>query len=151
MLRETRERLDKLSHQLELIETVLIVREPGSVKSADAYEGLRRQVVAAVGERQSHLAHLAQLDVALERGESVESLRLLIKDLLNQANLVRVSDPGVADAFEVVSGSGDHLVVLEPAYVDGSTGRIVRQGRAKATSTGVLSTNSLNADIEVAR
>lgn len=132
MFRRLYEQLSGLSHKLDLIERVLMVREPGSVKAAEAYEGLRRQVVAAVDQRQTHLAHLAQFDVALQRGESAEDLSRLVGDFFQQAGLLRVDDPMHTDAYEVVGGKGDHLVVLAPAYVDASTGRLVRQGRARA-------------------
>lgn len=40
--------------------------------------------------------------------------------------------------FEVVSGKGDILEVLVPAYVDTVTGRVVRRGEARATQSGPL-------------
>lgn len=127
--------LDGVSHKLDLIERDLLLRDPGSAKAAEAYDGLRRQVVAAFSERQAHLAQLAQLDVAVRRGESGESLALLLQDLMRQAGLLRINDGANASYYEVVQGKGDHLVVLEPAYVDDSTKRVVRQGRARAESS----------------
>jgi hypothetical protein len=130
MFRSLHERIGELSHKLDLIERVLMVREPGSVKAADAYEGLRRQ---------AHLAHLAQLDAAVRRGATTEALRGLLRDLMQQAGLQTIDDPAQRDAFEVVEGKGDQLEVLEPAHVDGGTGRLVRQGRARATAAAVAS------------
>jgi hypothetical protein len=124
--------LGDLSHKLDLIERDLLLRDPGSAKAADAYEGLRKQVVAAVSERQAHLAHLAHLDAALHRGESAEELQLLVGEFLQQAGLLRIDDPRHPEAYEVVDGDGENLVVLAPAYVDATTARLVRQGRARA-------------------
>jgi hypothetical protein len=124
--------LSDIERRLERLDIILMIKDPGAGKSADAYEGLRRQVVASAGERTAHLAHLAEIDAALQRGEGPNELSLLVRDLFDQAGLARVSDPNVREAFEVVAGEGDDLVVLEPAYVEPATGRLVKQGRARA-------------------
>lgn len=125
-------RLAALEGQLERIEGMLLLKDPGAARAAEAYDGLRRQMLVAANERTAHLAHLAQLDAALRAGESTGSLALLVADLLAQAGLVRHHDTATEDAFDVGSGpDGGPLEVLEPAYVDGHTGRVVRQGRAR--------------------
>ncbi len=125
------EQLAALGERLGRIEDMLLLKDPGAAKAAEAYEGLRRQVVAAAAERVAHLADLARLDAAVRAGESSDSLALLLSDLLVQAGVERHHDPALAGAFEIPAGDEDtELDVVEPAYVETGTRRVVRQGRA---------------------
>jgi hypothetical protein len=127
---ETLERVvDKVDRSVERIEIVTVVREPNSTVAADAYNGLRKQVIAAVGERNAHLHQLVQFDSALRAGGTVEDLGALVREWLSQASVQVVDDPGLEDAFEVVGpDGGPDRRVVKPAYVDGLTGRVVREG-----------------------
>jgi hypothetical protein len=116
------------------METILMVREPSSVVAGEAYEGLRRQVVSAVSERWTHVSQLAQLDLALSHGTTPDMLAKLVDEWLDQAGVLRVSDPGHPDfavLFEVVADGGGRLEVIEPAYLDKTTSRIIKTGRAQ--------------------
>ncbi|MFJ3305049.1 hypothetical protein ACIPSA_18380 [Streptomyces sp. NPDC086549] len=127
LVRDVDRRLDKL-------EVIALVREPAAATSADAYDGLRKQVVASATARWAHLAQLAQLDAALAQGAGQEVIRTLAQGWITQAALERVRDGEHPEAdllFELVEDHGGPLEVLEPAYVDGLTGRLVRQGRAR--------------------
>lgn len=126
--------LDKLERRTDKIETILMVREPGSVAAADAYEGLRKQVVAAATERLAHLAQLVQLDVALAGEADGEVLAKLTGAWIEQASLVRVTDPDHPEAdllFELLEDLGGAVEILEPAYADGVSGRVIRRGRSR--------------------
>lgn len=124
--------LDKVDRSVERIEIVTVVREPNSAVAADAYNGLRKQVIAAVGERNSHLHQLAQFDSALRAGATAEELDTLVREWLAQASVELVDDPAMKDAFEFVGADGGTEVkVVKPAYVDALTGRVIRQGIAE--------------------
>jgi hypothetical protein len=129
-----RRSLDLLERRAEKMETILMVREPSSVAAAEAYDGLRKQVVNAVSTRQAHLVQLVQLDAALAAGADADSLRKLVDGWFEQSALVRVTDPDGPhrDAlFDLVGDEGGPFEVLEPAYVDTTTGRPIRLGRAR--------------------
>lgn len=127
-LRTIEQLLDKIDRSLERIEIVTVVREPNTAVAADAYNGLRKQVIAAVGERISHLHQLAKFDGALRRDADLGGLRSLVREWMNQASLEVVEDPSV-DAFERVGPEdGAATRVLRPAYVDAITGRVVQGG-----------------------
>ena len=121
--------LDKVDRSIERIEIVTVVREPNSTVAADAYNGLRKQVIAAVGERNAHLHQLARFDAALSAGADAEELATLVREWLEESSLSVVNDPDVEGAFEVVGpeDAPDRRVV-RPAYVDDVTGRVVRSG-----------------------
>ncbi|MFE7853867.1 hypothetical protein [Streptomyces sp. NPDC057403] len=126
-----------LDRRLEKLEVIALVREPASATSADAYDGLRKQVVASATARWTQLAQLAQLDAALAQGADREVVGSLVEVWIAQAALDRVTDgchPEVNLLFELVEDLGGALEVLEPAYVDRLTGRVVRQGRARRTN-----------------
>jgi hypothetical protein len=121
--------LDKLERSMERIELVTVVREPNTGMSADAYHGLRKQVIAAVNERMAHLQQLAQFAAALSSGISTEQLEGLVQEWREQSQLELLEDVELTDAFEFVGpedGLGQRLV--RPAYVDGVTGRVIRVG-----------------------
>jgi hypothetical protein len=133
---EIRHRLDVVERRLDTMQTILIVREPTSVSAGDAYDGLRKQVVSAVSERIAHLSQLVQIDAALAQGPGDPALSGLVDGWLEQAALRRVSDTSAADfdiLFELVEDLGGDVEVLTPAYVDETTGRVIRQGRARRT------------------
>jgi hypothetical protein len=124
--------IDKIDRTLEKIEIVTLVREPSTPIAVDAYNGLRKQVVAAAAERSAHLYQLAQFDVALRSGVTPEQLAELVGDWCRQAEMEVVEDATVEEAFELV-GDGDApgRSVIQPAYVDARTGRVVRSGVAE--------------------
>ena len=77
--RELREAVDQIARQLdqldrrsEKMEVILMVREPTAGVAAEAYDGLRKQVVAAMTERMAHLQQLVQLDAALTAGADAD-------------------------------------------------------------------------------
>jgi hypothetical protein len=127
--------IDQIDRRTERIETVTMVREPGTAAAADAYEGLRKQVIAAVSARTTHLSQLAQWDVALRHGASPADLAEMLDRWFEQAGLVKLADPAdpeFARCFEFVDDRpGGPVEVLEAAYVDRTTGRLVRPGRAR--------------------
>jgi hypothetical protein len=127
-LRTIEQLLDTIDRRLDHIEIVTMVREPNTNAAADAYNGLRKQVIAAVGERTSHLHQLAKFDGALRTDADLDGLRSLVREWMSQASLEVVDDPSV-DAFEHV-GPEDAAGarVLRPAYVDAITGRVVQGG-----------------------
>lgn len=129
--RETEQLLTTMERQLDRIYTALVVRDPGTSLAADAYEGLRKQVVASSTVRRQHVAQLAEIDVALRRGVSTEDLAMLVTQWLNQAGVERVEDPARKEVWETALPAGAAAEVDIPAYVDLQTSTIVRQGRLK--------------------
>ena len=127
----SRKQLDTIDRRTELIEAILLVRDPGSSMAAQAFDGLRRAVIDARQARQTHLVHLAQIDTAVQRGATNADLKLLLRDLLAETGVVRLVDPSNVGAFDV-SGVGPNLTVTAPAYVDGATGTVIVQGQARA-------------------
>src|SRR5262249_25152720 len=79
--------VDKSDRSVERIELVTVVREPNTSISADAYNGLRKQVIAAAGERTAHLHQLAQFDAALRSDATLETLQALVAEWLEQASV----------------------------------------------------------------
>jgi hypothetical protein len=121
--------LDKLERGMERIELVTVIREPNTGMSADAYNGLRKQVIAAVNERNAHLHQLAQFDAALKAGATPDELASLVREWLAQAGVETFEDISVDGAFESVGPEdGQSTRLVRPAYVDTATGRVVRAG-----------------------
>lgn len=126
--------LDRIDRKVEGIERITMVREPATGIAADAYDGLRRKVGAALAERAAHLHQLAQFDAARRAEATPEELESLVREWMGESRLEIVLDPDVAGAFtEVGDPKGDHLRVTVPAYVDALTGRVVRGGFVERT------------------
>jgi hypothetical protein len=129
--------MNQLQHEAAMSRAVLMVKEPDTVRAAEAYEGLRKQVVASNNARRSHVAQLAQMAVAVSRATAVHDLRRLVDQWLEQAAVVALDHVPegfrVQDLFESIDGvrpgSLDGMVIIEPAYVDAQNSVIVRTGR----------------------
>ena len=129
-LNDLQEQIEQLQLYIAEMHGSLVVRDPGSVMSANAYDGLRKAVMAGAKARTAHLAQLAHLAEAVDRGSDQETMQSQVEEWLLQAG-VRQVDDGPAEFYEVLEGSGEMLQVLSPAWVDEQTGRIVKQGTAR--------------------
>jgi hypothetical protein len=129
---KNRELLMQLRAEIETLKTALIVMDPKVSTSADAYEGLRKQVAVSASSRQAHLVQLALFSRALTRGASNEALGNLVDEWMQQAGLVAVTDPD-PDLYEILEGDKGFgaLEVLSPAYLDPQNGRLVAMGQAR--------------------
>lgn len=133
-------RLDELERHHDNVKTILMVQSPGAQVAADAYDGLRKQVVSAMSERLTHLTQLVQLDAALAQQAAPDVLGKLVDGWLEQSSLVRVTDvahPEAGVLFEMVEDLGGEAVLLSPAYLDTISGRLIRQGRIRRTGSAV--------------
>lgn len=129
---KNRELLIELKAQVEMLKTALIVMDPKVSTSADAYDGLRRQVAVAASSRQAHLVQLAKFSRALQRNASPDQLSDLVSEWMQQAGLTAVVDPD-PDLYEILEGDPDgaRLDVIAPAYIDPQTGVVIAQGQAR--------------------
>jgi hypothetical protein len=129
---KNRQLLDTLMTEVEHLKDLLVVMDPKVSTSAEAYEGLRKTVVAAATSRQAHLVQLAQFSRALKRGANARDLENLVEEWSAQAGLAAISDPR-PDLFENLEGepSGGQFEVLSPAYVDTHSGRLVSMGEGR--------------------
>lgn len=151
-LDEVSERLTRLEHAADLIKTVLMVREPETIHAANAYDGLRKQIVAASGERRSHLGQLTAMAVALSRATDVADLRPQVEEWLRQASIVELwnvpKGHRAQELFEAPDGGNlegeTRLEVHEPAYVDSVTGVVLRLGRAHALDVPITGSEEKN-------
>lgn len=132
LLEEVLRRIDEeLLRKIDRMEVALIVRDPGTSLSADAYDGLRKQVAVAARDRQAHLVQLVHLDDTLRSTSDVKAIGSVLSELMQQAGIVAVDDPKRPELYDVVAGKGPTLEVLSPAYVEEGTGRLIRRGRAR--------------------
>lgn len=129
------QQLDAIQELLFRIDAALVVRDPGTARSVDAYDGLRKQVTAAAGDRRRLLVMLSELAEALRLGQDSDQLQSKADEWMLQSGLVRVTDPSAEDAFEFVGADTGEPLVSVPAYVDASSGFIVRRGVAERTDT----------------
>jgi hypothetical protein len=127
---------------LERIDAALITRDPGSARSAEAYDGLRKQLNQASKNRRIHVSHLLSLSDSIERGAEYELVKDRVSDFLLELGISRSSDLSRADFFEITGGSGDYLKCTVPAIVetlDDGTVSLVRLGVAERTSESSVS------------
>lgn len=134
LMRESKERMDQLERHSEKMELILMVREPGSAAAAEAYDGLRKQIIAGVTDRLAHLTQLVQFDAALRNEASPEILSSMVNGWIDASGLLVVFDPPHEQRellFEVVEDLKGEPEVLEPAYVDVQSSRVIRRGRIR--------------------
>ena len=141
--------MDKLERSAEKMELILMLHEPGSAAAADAYDGLRKQVTATVTDHIAHLAQLVQFEAAIRHGADLELLKKMVAGWCESSGLEIVGYPETLDAqflFELVDDQGGELEVIDPAYVERSSGRVIRFGRARRAAFEAPSDAPLTGD-----
>lgn len=126
----------------EMLKTMLIIKEPETVRAAEAYDGLRRQVIASNTERRTHIAQLAELAIAVHRASSVADIAARTNEWLAQADIATITTVPtdavmLAELYEL-TGEGDTITVTEPAFVDNKTRTVLRRGRGTRTTVVTL-------------
>lgn len=113
-----RSQLNRIENLLERLDAAVVVRDPGSARAAESYEGLRKQIVQSGKNHRMHLSHLIALQESIERGGNVELIRDRINDYLNELGIQKTSDTSYATSFEVVEGEGSAFECIEPAIIE---------------------------------
>lgn len=138
-LQQIDQRLGEIEHAADKMNTVLMIKDPGSTQAADAYEGLRKQVVASSTARRTHLAQLSAMAVAVSRATDVADLVPQVDEWLGQAGIVRITEvprgARVQDLFEDADGGtlrgAVDVEVVEPVFIDAQNQVVIRLGRAR--------------------
>jgi len=137
MRRFDRERMVQIQALLERIDAALIVRDPGTVKSAEAFDGLRRGVAYAAKARRSHVAHLLSLDESLRTGGNLNLVTARVSEYLKELGVERFLDVTLVEAFDIGGDPSGTIEVIEPAIIEREEdGRItvLRVGKALRTA-----------------
>lgn len=145
MTRFDRERLVEIQSLLERIDAALIVRDPGTARSADAFDGLRKQITYAAKTRRTHVSHLLALDESIRTGGNLDLVAARVTEYLRELGVERLFDVSRVDAFDIVGDPTGDVEVLEPAIVekeDGGRITVLRIGKAQRTSKPVLPANA---------
>lgn len=118
---------------LNRIESALVVRDPGSKVSADAYDGLRKMLLQSSKNRRIHVSHLLSLSDSLNRDASMQLVKDRVNDFMTELGVSYWSDTSVSELFDVMDGEGTQLECVEPAVVEKlEDGRIVEVRRGTA-------------------
>jgi hypothetical protein len=131
MNRKRMERIEMLLHRLD---SAVVVRDPGSARSVEAFDGLRKQVIQSGTNHRAHIAHLLSLSDTLNRGGNLDLIRDRVNDFLAEVGVMRTSDISLPELFEVEGGTGQGLECVEPAVVERlDDGRLslIRYGKAR--------------------
>jgi hypothetical protein len=130
----SRQRFEHLDHRLDKLELYFTIRDPGTSRSAEAYDGLRKSLIAAYKGTQIHMAQLAQLHRAAESADSLAPIIAKLGEFMQQMGVVVIADPNTVgvdpsqasftELFDVTQAGNGPLVVDQPAYVSISDGKI---------------------------
>lgn len=138
-----RETLNQMKSILDRLDAALIVRDPGSARAAEAFDGLRKSVNQASKNRRIHQAHILSLYESLQRGASIDLIRDRVGDYLVELGISFVNDTRQAELFDIVEGEGEGLECIEPAVVEALEGgqfALVKLGRARRIEISVEDT-----------
>lgn len=124
-------RLENIELLLHRIDTAIVIRDPGTSRTAEVFEGLRRQILQSSKNRRAHTAHLVSLAQSVRRGASTELLSDRIDDFLKELGIEFTSDTSLSEAFEIEEGDGNRLECIEPAVIE-----ILEDGQAVVISQG---------------
>ena len=113
-----RSQLGRIENLLQRLDAAVVVRDPGSARAAEMYEGLRKQIIQSGKNHRMHLSHLIALQDSIERGADIELIRDRVNDYLNELGIQKTSDTSHIDSFEVVEGEGSNFECIEPAIIE---------------------------------
>ena len=146
-----RQRLEIIEMLLHRLDAAVVVRDPGNAHSADAYDGLRKQIIQSGKNHRIHVAHLLSLADSMERGADIQLVRDRVNDFLSELGVERVSDTSLTDLFEVTEGEGSGLECIEPAIIeklDNGTATPIRLGKARRVAgPEIPSDNQIDEDL----
>lgn len=118
MNRHDREQLDRIEILLQRLDSAVVVRDPGSARAAEAFDGLRKSVIQASKSHRVHVAHLVALDESIRSGGTLDLVRLRVAEYLRELGVERLETPEVLEAFDVVGDSDGDFEVLEAAIIE---------------------------------
>ncbi len=113
----------------------------GDLTQQQLVSTLRQAVLESFQSRKLHLAQLAELDCRLRETGGPESLLLLVDELLTVAGLRRMETyTDHPQHFTIVNtpAEGQFISMVQPAYIDSTTGRVVRSGRLRHVADPVF-------------
>ena len=113
-----RSQLSRIENLLQRLDAAVVVRDPGSVRAAEMYEGLRKQIIQSGKNHRMHLSHLIALQDSIERGADIDLIRDRVNDYLNELGIQKTSDTTHIDSFEVIEGEGSNFECIEPAIIE---------------------------------
>ena len=113
-----RSQLGRIENLLQRLDAAVVVRDPGSARAAEMYEGLRKQIIQSGKNHRMHLSHLIALQDSIERGADIELIRDRVNDYLIELGIQKTSDTSHIDSFEVVEGEGSNFECIEPAIIE---------------------------------
>ena len=112
--------LQEIRNLLSRLDAAVVVREPGTTRSAEAFEGLRKQLNLAVKSHRSHVGHLVSLSDSLDRNADIELIRDRVNDFLQELGIRTIRDyiPQFFEVVETIDGDDDGYEIVEPAIVE---------------------------------
>jgi hypothetical protein len=132
-----RTQLNRIEVLLNKLEAAVVVRDPGNARSAEQFEGLRKQIGLAAKNHRVHVAHLLSLSDSIQRGASIELVSDRVSDFLSELGVQRLNEVTHVEVFEIVESVDaeiDGFEVIEPAVIEVlESGHInpIRLGKAR--------------------
>jgi len=131
------EQLNRIENLLNRLDAAVVSRDPGNARSAEQFEGLRKQIGLAAKNHRVHVAHLLSLSDSINRGATLELIKDRVNDFLNELGVRRLPEVTYEKFFEIVEvieSEVNGYEVLEPAVIEeleGGTINPLRLGKAK--------------------
>ena len=135
-------RLQRIELLLNRLDAAVVARDPGTARSAEVFDGLRKSIVNSRQARRAHVGHLLALHDSIEREASYEVIKDRVSDYLQDLGVHWLTDCAPLEFFEIIEieGSGDNedFICVEPAaYEILEDGRpvVIRMGKARCVRT----------------
>jgi hypothetical protein len=131
------EQLNRIENLLNRLDAAVVSRDPGNARSAEQFEGLRKQIGLAAKNHRVHVAHLLSLSDSIQRGATLELVKDRVNDFLNELGVRRLLEVNYEELFEIVEvieSDVNGYEVLEPAVIEeleGGNINPLRLGKAK--------------------
>jgi hypothetical protein len=116
-----RDQLNRIEVLLSKLDAAVVVRDPGNARSAEQFEGLRKQIGLAAKNHRVHVSHLLSLADSIHKGASIELLSDRVNDFLLELGVERLNEVTHVELFEItesIDAETDGFEVIEPAIVE---------------------------------
>ena len=114
----SRRELREVVRLLERLDAAVVVRDPGTARSVEEFEGMRRLLMAVSKHQRSHVVDLISLSDVIETGGSMEVVRGRVNEYLSSLGVERSTDVSRREEFEFETAGSGRLECVRAAVVE---------------------------------
>lgn len=114
----SRREMREVLRLLDRLDAAVVVRDPGTARSVEEFEGMRRLLMSVSKNHRSHVVDLISLSEVIETGGSIEVVRGRLNEYLSSLGIERSTDVSRPEEFVFDAGGSGRLECSKAAVVE---------------------------------